>query len=443
MNFLSLLIPHITTLLVQSPALDVSAEEKASKGLFALFLLVLIPVLIALFFLVRSLYKHTIGKKLKTTLGEDYQKEAEEFEKAGRYVSAARVYEKKLKDFRKAAALYEKGKDYTQAAVLYDVLGISDKTKEMYEKAGSPEDAAEVALLEGEFDEAVALYDRAGKKIDVAKIMQQSGKIIYAVKAYREAGEYKKAAMLLKSEGMMKEAADMFQIYLYERKPDTSNLDDFYAYALVLTDIGNVEKALRVLQEIEQINDSFKDVRQRIETLMPPEKIPEGKTALRSFIQNGRIEPRYSLKLWVQMLKNLQEAYKKGWPYGLLSPENIVIDAQNTISFLKRKQPPVYAPPETTKALPFDERADIYSAGVILYEMLTGRLEGLGSARAVDMVEDVPDWLDEIVIRCIRKVREDRYQRVQDIFTDLKALSKGAKDREALSDESLPRNGSD
>ena len=143
-------------------------------------LLILIPVLVVLFFVIRFIYRHTIGKKLKTTVIEDYQKEAEVFEKAGSYVSAAGIYEKKLRDYHKAALLYEKGKDYTQVAVLYDVLGMSRETKEMW------------------------------------------------------------------------------------------------------------EKAVKVLQEIEQVNSAFKDVQQRIENLMPPEEIPEGKTLLRSFKREKR-----------------------------------------------------------------------------------------------------------------------------------------------------------
>jgi tetratricopeptide (TPR) repeat protein len=191
-NWIHLLIAYANTPYVQSTLAKGPLEEKASKGLFALSLLILIPVLALLFFVIRFIYRHTIAKKLKTTVTEDYRKEAEGYEQSGSFVSAARIYEKKLKDYRKAASLYEKGKDYRQAAMLYAVLGMSGKAKEMYEKGGSPEDAAEVALLEGEFDEAAALYDKAGRKIDVAKIMQQSGKTIYAVKAYREAGEYKR-----------------------------------------------------------------------------------------------------------------------------------------------------------------------------------------------------------------------------------------------------------
>jgi len=82
-----------------------------------------------------------------------------------------------------------------------------------------------------------------------------------------------------------------------------------------------------------------------------------------------------------------------------------------------------YAAPEQQGAFKeADHRADIYSAGVILYEMLTGSLKGLGSVGVTDTVENVPEWLDDIVIRCLRKVREDRYQSIKDIFTDLKTL---------------------
>jgi tetratricopeptide (TPR) repeat protein len=418
------LIQNVNTLIfVQATVSEGSVEERASKGFLAIFVVILIPVLIALFFLIRFIYRQTIGEKLKTTIMEDFNKEAEVYEKDGEFVSAAHIYDNKLKDHRKAAMLYEKGGDYKQAAMLYDLMGMSGKAKEMYEKAGNLEDAAEVALMEGEFDEAATLYDKAGKKIDVAKVMQQSGKTIYAVKALREAGEYKKAMTLLKQEGMLKEAAEMFGFYLYDKNLESSNLEDFYSYALMLESTGQIEKGVEVFKEINKINPIFRDVNDRLKALMmPPSKevqIPEGQTTLRSFIRNGKIEPRHSLKLWVQILKSLQGAYKTGWPFGILNPDNIIIDAKNDISFLKRTQSPDYIPPEILKEVDLDERADIYSAGVILYEMLTGSLNGLGSISVIDSVEDVPGWLDDIVIRCLKKVREDRYQSIKDIVTDL------------------------
>jgi hypothetical protein len=65
--------------------------------------------------------------------------------------------------------------------------------------------------------------------------------------------------------------------------------------------------------------------------------------------------------------------------------------------------------------------------------MLIGNTEGLGLARVTDTVEDVPEWLDEIVIKCLKKVREDRYGTIKEVFTDLKTLSKGRADSESMS----------
>ncbi|HXX80968.1 MAG TPA: hypothetical protein VEI46_05420 [Thermodesulfovibrionales bacterium] len=53
-----------------------------------------------------------------------------------------------------------------------------------------------------------------------------------------------------------------------------------------------------------------------------------------------------------------------------------------------------------------------------------GDIEGPGSARIIDRVEDVPEWLDELVLKCIRKVREDRYKDIEAVFSEIKVLSK-------------------
>ncbi len=410
-----------------------SSQEHLNSGLRAIFLIILIPVLILLFFIIKFLYTHTIGKKLKTTLLEDYKREAEGYERGGRYVSAASIYESKLKDPGRAAALYEKGNDYRSAASLYDTLGMAGKAKEMYEKDADPESAAEVSVRAGDYEEAARLYERAGKKLDAALFLEKLGKRIESAKAYKEAGEHRKAALLLEEEGMQREAAEIFGLSLSGKKVDDSNAADFYDYARMLEKIGANDMAIDIYREIDIFDAAFKDVGERLQTLVRSsgkEDDLEGKTRLRSFIRNGKIEPKYCLKLWVQILKSLQEAYNGGRPYGLLSPETIAIDSRNNISFHGVFPSSSYAAPETLKGAGPDERADIYSMGIILYEMLTGSLEGLGSRRVIDTAEDVPYWLDEIVIRCIKKVKEDRYQGISDVFADLKALSKGRKERD-------------
>lgn len=411
---------------------NMSAQlEQVKTGISALFLVLLIPIVIVLFFVIRFIYRNTIGQKMKTTLLEDYKKEAEGFEKSRKYVSAAVVYESKLGDRKKAAALYEKGGDYKKAASLYDLLGENAKAKELYEKDGNIEDSAEVSIREGEYEDAAKLYDKAGKKRDAALLMERAGRNLAAVRAYRETGDYRNAARLLDAEGLPKEAAEMFGLQLRGKQPDTSTIQDFYSYAFKLEKAGDTEKALEVYREIDRADPTYKDVRERLQALSPPAEVEEdleGKTTIRGFIRSGSMDPKNSIRLWLQILRSLQNAYKNGRAYGLLAPDTIAVDSQNRITFLNRKPSSAYVAPEKTKDIEPDVRADVYAMGVILYEMLTGSLDGLGSTRVADLVDGLPEWLDELVIRCIRKVREDRYQSIEEILADIKALSKGKKD---------------
>jgi tetratricopeptide (TPR) repeat protein len=422
------LILRLSIAFAAEPGVNIPAPEgQAKTGLSVLLLIILVPVIILLVILFRFIYKNTIGKKMQTTLIEDYRKEAKEYEKKGKFVSAADIYENKLKDPGKAAALYEKGGADRRAALLYESLGMSQKAKEMYEKQGDVKSSAEVSVGEGEYEEAAKLYDKAGKKIDAAMMLERAGRNLAAIRAYREAGEYRRASVLLEQEGMLKEAVEMFGLSLHGKEVVASNIGDYYTYAFKLEHIGDTEKALEVLREIDKADPSYKDVREKIHLFSPSAQEverPEGTTSLRSFIRSGKIEPKHSLKLWLQVLRKLQEAYKTGRGFGLLSPDNVAIDAQNNISFLNGFVSSAYRSPEVSKGAQPDIRTDIYASGVMLYEMLTGSLNGLGSTRVIDITEDVPYWLDEIVIKCIKKVREDRYQSLEEIFTDLKSLSK-------------------
>lgn len=398
--------------------------ENPKAGLSALMFTLLILLLIAFFSAAIFIFRNIIGKRRHTTLKEDFRKEAEQHEKSGRFVSAAALYEDQLKDKKKAAELYEKGGDFRRAALLYDLLGMPGKAKEMYEKDGDIQSAAEISVLEGEYEGAAKLYYDAGKKRDAALILEKAGRKMAAARTYREAGEYKKAAQLLEEEGMLREAAEMFGIALTDKTIE-GHIDDFYTYALKLEHAGEQQMALRVFQEMDRVNPLYRNVREKLGTLA---QSPEGgeaasKTTLRSFIRKGRIEPRHALKLWVHILKALQGAYRGGKSHGPLSPDTIVVDTHNRVSFLSGPVSTIYASPETLRGAEADACSDIYTAGIILYEMLMGDLEGLGSARIMDSVEDVPEWLDELVLRCIRKVREDRYQSIEAIFGEVKALS--------------------
>lgn len=422
-------LEFLRRVLLQNADLNViPAAGNAKTGLSALLIALLTVPVIALIVVIVIIYKHSAGKRRNATLKDSYIKEAEGHEKAGRFVSAAVIYENKLKDARRAAELYERGGDYRQAASLYDLLGLSSKAKEMYQKEGDIDSAAEVSVLEGEYEEAAGLYYGSSKKIDAAVMMEKAGRKMAAARIYREAGEYRKAAELMEEEGILKGAAEMFGISLRDKNVADCK-DDFYTYALKLEKAGDKEAALKIFRAINDVDDHYKDVRGRLEKIEPATVVEDNTstTTLRSFLRGGRIEPRHALKLWVHILRALQRAYKDGETIGPLSPENIAIDANNNIHFLNKPSAAIYAAPDMAKGIARDACTDIYSAGIILYEMLTGDLEGFGSARLINKVEDVPEWLDEIVLRCVRKVREDRYSSIELILNDIKALSQERK----------------
>jgi len=96
---------------------------------------------------------------------------------------------------------------------------------------------------------------------------------------------------------------------------------------------------------------------------------------------------------------------------------------------------PVYLSPEQIRGETLDYRSDIYSFGIILYEMLTGRTpfnEGDIAYRHINeepqppatLNSKIPRWLENIVLKCIRKKPEDRYQQTDHLLKEIKSYSK-------------------
>ena len=95
-----------------------------------------------------------------------------------------------------------------------------------------------------------------------------------------------------------------------------------------------------------------------------------------------------------------------------------------------------YMSPEQARGLEIDARTDIWSLGVVLYEMVTGKLAFAGATSSDLIVSildreplplsrylpDVPAELQRIVSKALRKDKEERYQVVKDLFLDLKSL---------------------
>jgi serine/threonine protein kinase len=84
--------------------------------------------------------------------------------------------------------------------------------------------------------------------------------------------------------------------------------------------------------------------------------------------------------------------------------------------------PHYMAPEQLEHPLEVDHRADLYSLGVVFYEMLTGELP-LGKFAPPSQKVEVDVRLDHVVLRALERERERRYQQASEIKTDLATVS--------------------
>ncbi|HET9530099.1 MAG TPA: protein kinase, partial [Blastocatellia bacterium] len=110
-----------------------------------------------------------------------------------------------------------------------------------------------------------------------------------------------------------------------------------------------------------------------------------------------------------------------------------------------------YMSPEQARGEKLDERTDIFSLGVVIYEMLAGRSPFAASSGAATLaailerepkpigeyVEGVPVEVEQIVVKALRKQREGRYQRAREMLSDLREVR-----QEIEINSKLKRNGS-
>jgi eukaryotic-like serine/threonine-protein kinase len=193
----------------------------------------------------------------------------------------------------------------------------------------------------------------------------------------------------------------------------------------------------------------------------------EGRT-LRQVIAAGKLPALPAIDIGSQIASALAAAHQAGIIHRDVKPENVMIrpdgivkvldfglakltercapesDSEAPTAALINTEPGMilgtatYMSPEQVRALRVDARTDIFSLGVVMFEMLTGRTPFEGST-SVDVMSQVlnkdpgplssytsgvPLELQRIVNKSLRKDREERYQTVKDLLLDLKSLKR-------------------
>ena len=171
--------------------------------------------------------------------------------------------------------------------------------------------------------------------------------------------------------------------------------------------------------------------------------------------QQGALSSKEAIHFTTQILQALQHAHDKGIVHRDIKPQNIMLKTNGEIKVmdfgiarLSRSETRTmtdkaigsvhYIAPEQAKGSNTDARADIYSVGVMLYEMLTGQLpfeaDNAVSVAVMQLQVDpkmprsinpnIPEGLEEITIQAMQKDPGNRYQTAADMLMDLEDFKK-------------------
>ena len=230
--------------------------------------------------------------------------------------------------------------------------------------------------------------------------------------------------------------------------------DEFMGNEDFIRRFKNESKAIAMLshQNIVKVFDvSFGD---RIQYIVM--EYIEGIT-LKEYIEaRGSLIWSEAVSFTIQILRALQHAHDKGIVHRDVKPQNIMVMPDNaTIKvadfgiarFARSNQKTVtdmaigsvhYISPEQARGDKTDEKADIYSVGVILYEMLTGKMpfdaESAVSVAIMQLQRDpqlpteinasIPKGLEQITIQAMQKSPERRYQSAAEMLCELEIIKK-------------------
>jgi len=190
------------------------------------------------------------------------------------------------------------------------------------------------------------------------------------------------------------------------------------------------------------------------------------KSSIRRF---GNLPTGKAISIARQICEGLEEAHSLGIVHRDLKPNNIMIDDYGNARIMdfgiarsiKGKSitgsgvmigTPEYMSPEQVEGKDVDERSDLYSLGVILYEMVTGRLPFEGETplsvahkHKYEPPQDprkinpqVPEDLSRLILHCLEKDKSERFQTAGELGSGLENVGKGLPTTERIAAERKP-----
>ena len=211
------------------------------------------------------------------------------------------------------------------------------------------------------------------------------------------------------------------------------------------------------IHEIDEVNDETFIVMEYVEGTTLREWI---RTKIEQSEGYRKLSIKETVDLAVQIADGLEKAHEKGIVHRDVKSENIMVTGDSRakimdfglaklkgVSKLTKTGSTVgtiaYMSPEQVEGLETDHRTDIFSYGVVLYEMLTGKLPFQAPHEAALMYEiinvdpptlptlrpSVDEELNRIVMKCLEKDREVRYQSMKDVTVDLKRYKRDSEGR--------------
>ncbi len=177
----------------------------------------------------------------------------------------------------------------------------------------------------------------------------------------------------------------------------------------------------------------------------------EGQDLHQLLADNGKLPVDRAVKLAKQMCSALEAAHAEGVVHRDFKPQNILLDKNEQVyvtdfglaksleadAGLSRSGEflgtPRYMAPEQVEGRGIDHRVDIYALGLILYEMLTGDVPFHADSTIQLMYKrvnetpkspktlnpELPDWINRVVMKCLERYPDNRYQNATDLLADL------------------------